>query len=57
MLELIAQGLDNGTIGARLGISEKTVRNHLSIILSKLCVNSRAQAIVRARDAGFGRKT
>jgi len=57
VLELIAQGLDNGTIGARLGISEKTVRNHLSIILSKLCVNSRAQAIVRARDAGFGRKT
>lgn len=57
VLELIAQGLDNGTIGTRLGISEKTVRNHLSIILSKLCVNSRAQAIVRARDAGFGRKT
>jgi pimeloyl-ACP methyl ester carboxylesterase/DNA-binding CsgD family transcriptional regulator len=57
VLELIAQGLDNGTIGARLGISEKTVRNRLSIILSKLGVNSRAQAIVRARDAGFGRKT
>jgi pimeloyl-ACP methyl ester carboxylesterase/DNA-binding CsgD family transcriptional regulator len=55
VLELIAQGLDNATIGTRLGISEKTVRNHLSMILSKLGVNSRAQAIVRARDAGFGR--
>jgi RNA polymerase sigma factor (sigma-70 family) len=57
VLELVAQGLDNVTIGRRLGISERTVRNHLSTILSKLDVNSRAQAIVRARDAGFGRKT
>ena len=55
VLELVAQGLDNGTIGARLGISERTARNHVSTILSKLGVNSRAQAIVRAREAGFGR--
>jgi DNA-binding NarL/FixJ family response regulator len=55
VLELVAQGLDNDTIGTRLGISERTARNHVSIILGKLGVNSRAQAIVRARDAGFGR--
>ena len=57
VLELVAQGLDNGTIGAQLGISERTARNHLSIILSKLGINSRAQAIVQARDAGFGRRS
>jgi DNA-binding CsgD family transcriptional regulator len=57
VLELVAQGLDNGTIAAQLGISERTARNHLSIILGKLGINSRAQAIVQARDAGFGRRS
>jgi DNA-binding CsgD family transcriptional regulator len=57
VLELVAQGLDNDTIAGRLGISAKTIRNQVSIIFSKLGVNSRAQAIVRARDAGFGRKS
>ena len=57
VLERVAQGLDNDTIARQLGISEKTVRNQVSIIFSKLGVNSRAQAIVRARDAGFGRRT
>jgi len=57
VLELVAQGLDNHAIGATLGISERTVRNNVSIIFSKLGVDSRAQAIVRARDAGFGQKT
>jgi len=56
VLELIAQGLDNGSIGSRLGISERTARNHASTIFSKLGVNTRAQAIVQARDAGFGIK-
>lgn len=56
VLELVAEGLDNDTIAGRLGISPKTVRNQVSIILSKLGVNSRVQAVVRARDAGFGRK-
>ena len=56
VLELMAQGLDNTTIGKRLGISERTARNNVSIILSKLGVNSRAQAIVRAREAGLGHK-
>ena len=55
VLELVAQGLDNDIIAKHLGISAKTVRNQVSIIFSKLGVNSRAQAIVRARDAGFGR--
>jgi pimeloyl-ACP methyl ester carboxylesterase/DNA-binding CsgD family transcriptional regulator len=57
VLELVAQGLDNTTIGKRLGISERTARNHVSTILSKLGVSSRAQAIVRAREAGFGQRT
>jgi DNA-binding CsgD family transcriptional regulator len=56
VLELVAQGLDNGAIGKRLGISERTARNHVSIILSKLDLHSRAQAIVRAREAGLGVK-
>jgi pimeloyl-ACP methyl ester carboxylesterase/DNA-binding CsgD family transcriptional regulator len=56
ILELVAAGIDNRTIGNRLGISEKTVRNRVSGIFSKLRVNNRPQAIVWARDAGFGRK-
>jgi pimeloyl-ACP methyl ester carboxylesterase/DNA-binding CsgD family transcriptional regulator len=54
VLELVAQGLDNHQIAARLFLSEKTVRNHITSIFSKLEVQSRAQAIVRARDAGLG---
>lgn len=56
VLELVAQGLDNASIGQRLGISERTARNHVSTILSKLGLSSRAQAIVKAREAGFGQK-
>lgn len=55
LLELIAQGRDNAQIAATLALSEKTVRNHITHIFDKLAVESRAQAIVRARDAGFGR--
>jgi pimeloyl-ACP methyl ester carboxylesterase/DNA-binding CsgD family transcriptional regulator len=54
VLELIAQGLENATIGSRLGISERTARNHVSAVFSKLGVSTRAKAIVLARDAGFG---
>lgn len=54
VLEAIAQGLNNETIAGELGISPKTVRNHISNIFSKLQVSSRAQAIVRAREAGYG---
>jgi DNA-binding NarL/FixJ family response regulator len=45
---LVAGGLDNRTIAARLGKREKTVRNQVSTILEKLGVRSRAQAIVAA---------
>ena len=55
VLELVAQGLDNDAIGKQLHISKRTARNHVSVILSKLGAKSRAQAIVRARNAGFGR--
>jgi pimeloyl-ACP methyl ester carboxylesterase len=53
ILELVAHGLDNEFIAARLGLSEKTVRNHITPIFDKLGVPTRAQAIVRAREAGF----
>lgn len=56
ILEVLAQGLDNSKIAARFRISEKTVRNHVSIIFGKLGVNSRAEAVARARDAGFGQR-
>ncbi len=55
LVELIARGLDNAQIAARLELSEKTVRNHITSIFSKLEVENRSQAIVRARDAGFGK--
>ena len=49
ILNLIAQGHNNGEIAERLVLSAKTVRNHISNIFSKLQVADRAQAIVRAR--------
>jgi DNA-binding NarL/FixJ family response regulator len=55
VLNLIAQGYDNPEIARRLVISIKTARNHVSNIFSKLQVADRAQAIIRARDAGLGR--
>ncbi|MGY3585753.1 pimeloyl-ACP methyl ester carboxylesterase/DNA-binding CsgD family transcriptional regulator [Bradyrhizobium sp. USDA 4341] len=57
VLELVARGLTNVELSTRLKISEKTVRNHVSIILGKLGAVSRAQAVAIARDAGFGRRT
>jgi pimeloyl-ACP methyl ester carboxylesterase/DNA-binding CsgD family transcriptional regulator len=55
VLTLLAEGLGNAEIGDRLTISEKTVRNHVSNLFDKLGVWTRAQAIVFARDRGFGR--
>jgi RNA polymerase sigma factor (sigma-70 family) len=52
-LALLADGLSNAEIAERLGISEKTVRNHLSHLFDKFGVWSRAQAIVFARERGF----
>jgi pimeloyl-ACP methyl ester carboxylesterase/DNA-binding CsgD family transcriptional regulator len=54
VLESIAQGLDNAEIAAALGMSEKTVRNHITRVLDKIGVEHRYQAIVRAREAGLG---
>ena len=54
VLSLIARGLRNREIAGRLVISERTVGNHISNIFSKLQVADRAQAIVRARQAGLG---
>ena len=54
VLDLIAQGRNNEAIADELVISRKTVRNHVSNILNKLQVADRAQAIVRARQAGLG---
>jgi DNA-binding NarL/FixJ family response regulator len=54
VLDLLAQGRANTAIAARLSLSHKTVRNHVSNILAKLQVPDRAQAIIAARDAGLG---
>jgi DNA-binding NarL/FixJ family response regulator len=54
VLDQIARGLDNTAIGRLLFISEKTVRNYVSNIFSKLRVNTRPEAIVVAREAGLG---
>ena len=54
ILDLIAQGQKNADIADRLFLSPKTVRNHVSNILSKLQVADRTQAIIRAREAGLG---
>ncbi len=55
ILTLIAQHRTNPEIAARLGLSPKTIRNHVSNIFDKLQVADRAEAIVRAREAGMGR--
>lgn len=57
VLELMATGLDNTSIAHRLSLSQKTVRNRVSAIFTKLQVADRAQAIVRAREAGLGSPT
>jgi DNA-binding NarL/FixJ family response regulator len=54
VLALIAQGVSNADIAARLHLSAKTVRNHVSNIFNKLQVVDRAHAIILARDAGLG---
>jgi DNA-binding NarL/FixJ family response regulator len=55
ILSLVAAGRSNSQIAAELFLSPKTVRNNVSNIFAKLHVADRAEAIVRARDAGLGR--
>jgi len=55
VLDWIARGRSNGQIADRLCISPKTVRNHITHIFRKLEVERRAEAIVAARRAGYGR--
>ncbi len=57
VLDLIAQGHQNPDIAMRLVLSPKTVRNHVTNILSKLQVADRSEAMIRAREAGLGRDT
>ena len=54
VLDLIARGRNNQEISKHLYVSPKTIRNHISNIFTKLQVADRAQAIVRAREAGLG---
>jgi len=54
VLALLAEGRSNPDIARRLYLSPKTVRNHVSNIFTKLQVADRAQAIIKARDAGLG---
>ncbi len=55
--DLLAAGLSNTAIARRLSLAPKTVGNHISAIFLKLGVATRAEAIVRARDAGLGGTT
>jgi len=57
ILELIAQGRSNADVATQLHLADKTVRNQVSAIFDQMHVTSRAQAIVRAREAGYGRST
>lgn len=57
ILDLIAQGHPNPSIAKKLSLSTKTVSNYVSNIFTKLQVADRAQAIIRAREAGLGRDT
>jgi DNA-binding NarL/FixJ family response regulator len=54
VLDLVAGGHDNVVIARRLGLSAKTVRNHVANVLTKLEVPDRSAAIVRARAEGLG---
>jgi len=54
VLDLIATGRTNAAIAAKLGLASNTVSNHISNIFAKLQVANRAEAIIRARDAGLG---
>lgn len=54
VLELLATGCRNHEIARRLGMSEKTVRNHVSQVLTKLQVPDRTAAALKAHESGIG---
>lgn len=54
IVDLMARGLTNAAIAERVFLSPKTVRNYVSAIFTKLDARNRAEAVARARDAGFG---
>ena len=54
VLDLMARGLENRRIARHLHLSDKTVRNHVSNVLTKLAVDDRTDAVSRARAAGLG---
>jgi DNA-binding NarL/FixJ family response regulator len=54
ILELMAQGHSNTYIADHFVLSLKTVRNHVSSVLAKLGTSTRAEAVVKARQAGLG---
>ena len=54
VLRLLAKGLDNAGVARRLDLSDKSVRNYVSNIITKLHVSDRSAAITRAREAGLG---
>lgn len=54
ILDLIAAGRSNADITSHLVLAPKTVRNHVSSVYAKLGVTTRAEAIVRGREAGLG---
>ena len=56
ILDLIATGLRNHAIAARLHLSPKTVANHISSIFTKVRVTDRSALIVQAREQGLGRR-
>lgn len=56
ILDALAAGLNNAQIGERLFLAPKTIANNISIIIDKLQVAHRGEAIIRARDAGLGRQ-
>lgn len=55
LLDLIADGLDNRAIAATLGLAPQTVRNSVSRLYARLDVRTRAEAVILARERGFGR--
>ncbi len=54
VLDRVAAGFDNAAIARALFLSEKTVRNYVSLVMAKIHAGSRAEAIVLARSAGLG---